>query len=168
MFRSIRLWSCSGSLSKSARMPRSPCGVSRRKSASSATVCSVRFPSRSACKSRSSAAWFPDSTSACINRSSIFKELSDLGSQWLEALRRVVGRLQYWLFISGVVMLTPAQVIPFLKDERAWVRDHAMDYLRDSHDPAPATADDLWCALDANDDEDERFQFYLSLADFPH
>src|SRR5205085_3003573 len=41
-------------------------------------------------------------------------------------------------------MLAPAQVITFLEHEDFTVRRLAVDYLREAHDPAPATADDLW------------------------
>ena len=45
-------------------------------------------------------------------------------------------------------MLTPAQVVPFLQHDDEAVREHAADYLAKAHDPSPATADDLWRAID--------------------
>jgi HEAT repeat protein len=45
-------------------------------------------------------------------------------------------------------MLTPEQVIPFLQHDDAEVRQHAVLYLAGAHDPAPATADDFWRAID--------------------
>lgn len=45
-------------------------------------------------------------------------------------------------------MLTPEQVIPFLTHDEPFVRRHAAMYLADAHDPSPATADDLWHAMD--------------------
>ena len=45
-------------------------------------------------------------------------------------------------------MLVPAQVIPFLRHDDEAVRTHAADYLADAHDPSPATAEDLWAAID--------------------
>src|SRR5688572_6606492 len=45
-------------------------------------------------------------------------------------------------------MLSPTQVIPFLEHPTRAVRELAVDYLRRAHDPTPATADDLWRALD--------------------
>lgn len=45
-------------------------------------------------------------------------------------------------------MLTPDQVIPFLAHDETFVRRHAAEYLADANDPSPATADDLWHAID--------------------
>ena len=45
-------------------------------------------------------------------------------------------------------MLTPQQVIPFLEHEDSDVRLQAILYLAGAHDPAPATADDFWRAID--------------------
>src|SRR6185503_16888734 len=45
-------------------------------------------------------------------------------------------------------MLTAEQVIPFLQDDDAEVRQHAVLYLAGAHDPAPATAEDFWQAID--------------------
>ena len=45
-------------------------------------------------------------------------------------------------------MLTAQQVIGFLDHEDVEVRQHALMYLSAAHDPAPATADDLWRAID--------------------
>src|SRR5437588_9899821 len=61
--------------------------------------------------------------------------------------------------IREALMLTPSQVIPFLEHEDFTVRRLAVDYLRDAHDPAPATADDLWRAYERFPQRD---QFGLS------
>ena len=45
-------------------------------------------------------------------------------------------------------MLTPQQVIPFLQHDDEEVRQHAVLYLAGAHDPSPATADDVWRAID--------------------
>ena len=45
-------------------------------------------------------------------------------------------------------MLSPAQVIPFLSHDDADVRKLARRYLVSAHDPAPATAEDFWTALE--------------------
>ena len=45
-------------------------------------------------------------------------------------------------------MLTPQQVIPFLGHDDPEVRLQAVLYLAGAHDPAPATADDFWRAID--------------------
>ena len=45
-------------------------------------------------------------------------------------------------------MLLPDQVIPFLQHDDPAVRAHAAHYLSRAHDPAPATADDFWRAID--------------------
>ena len=45
-------------------------------------------------------------------------------------------------------MLTPQQVIPFLTHDDEEVRLQAVLYLAGAHDPAPATADDFWRAID--------------------
>jgi hypothetical protein len=45
-------------------------------------------------------------------------------------------------------MLSPEQVLPFLLHEDADVRSHALGYFADAHDPAPATADHFWEAVD--------------------
>ena len=45
-------------------------------------------------------------------------------------------------------MLLPHQVIPFLAHADEILRDQALAYFRDAHDPAPLTADDVWAALD--------------------
>jgi HEAT repeat protein len=45
-------------------------------------------------------------------------------------------------------MLTPQQVIPFLRHDDEEVRQHATLYLAGAHDPSPATADDFWAAID--------------------
>jgi hypothetical protein len=63
-------------------------------------------------------------------------------------------------------LLTPAQVIPFLSHPDPWVRRQALDYLVPAHDPSPATADDLWRAMDAVPPT-ERHAFLSSLSDLP-
>ena len=45
-------------------------------------------------------------------------------------------------------MLTAEQVIPFLAHDDPEVRQQAVLFLAGSHDPAPATADDFWRAID--------------------
>ena len=45
-------------------------------------------------------------------------------------------------------MLTRQQVIPFLDHDDPEVRQHAVLYLAGANDPSPATADDLWRAID--------------------
>jgi hypothetical protein len=45
-------------------------------------------------------------------------------------------------------MLLPPKVIPFLMHDNVAVRTLALHYLSDAHDPSPATADDLWKAID--------------------
>ena len=45
-------------------------------------------------------------------------------------------------------MLRPDQVIPFLEHEDPDVRLQAVLYLAGAHDPEPATADDVWRAID--------------------
>jgi hypothetical protein len=48
-------------------------------------------------------------------------------------------------------MLLPDQVIPFLSHPDDLLRDQAVHYFREAHDPAPLTADRLWQAIDALD-----------------
>ena len=45
-------------------------------------------------------------------------------------------------------MLLPHQVIPFLSHPDEILREQAITYFRQAHDPAPLTADDVWAALD--------------------
>jgi hypothetical protein len=45
-------------------------------------------------------------------------------------------------------MLTAQQVIPFLEHDDVEVRQHAVLFLAGAHDPATATADDFWRAID--------------------
>ncbi len=45
-------------------------------------------------------------------------------------------------------MLKPEQVLPFLIHDLECVREFARRFLADAHDPAPATADDFWRAID--------------------
>src|SRR5687768_1798576 len=45
-------------------------------------------------------------------------------------------------------MLFPDQVIPFLQHDDERVRSQAAKYLAEAHDPSPATADDVWRAID--------------------
>jgi hypothetical protein len=45
-------------------------------------------------------------------------------------------------------MLLPAEVRPFLLHDDEHVRDQALRYFTDAHDPSPVTAEDLWACLD--------------------
>src|SRR5689334_10403347 len=45
-------------------------------------------------------------------------------------------------------MLLPSQVLPFLQHREKPVRDLALRYLSNAHDPSPATAEDLWKLID--------------------
>lgn len=45
-------------------------------------------------------------------------------------------------------MLVPSKVIPFLNHADEHVRSLAVRYLMDAHDPSPATADEVWAAID--------------------
>jgi hypothetical protein len=54
-------------------------------------------------------------------------------------------------------MLSPAEVVPFLLHEDGSVREHALEYLADGHDPGPATGDDVWTAIDRYGDEPSRY-----------
>jgi hypothetical protein len=45
-------------------------------------------------------------------------------------------------------MLSPPKVIPFLQHDSAAVRELALRYLSRAHDPNPATAGDVWAAID--------------------
>ena len=45
-------------------------------------------------------------------------------------------------------MLLPHQVLPFLEHETPSVWEHAARYFHRAHDPAPATAEDFWRAID--------------------
>ena len=56
-------------------------------------------------------------------------------------------------------MLSPAQVIPFLTHNDYAVRYHAAKFLADAHDPAPATADDFWRAIDLHGMMRDEFTF---------
>ena len=70
-------------------------------------------------------------------------------------------------------MLLPAQVVPFLLHADADVREHAFEYLARGHDPAPATAEDVWAAMDRYGDTPTRFggneraRFASEVARFP-
>lgn len=70
-------------------------------------------------------------------------------------------------------MLRSADVIPFLLHGDADVREHALEHLANGHDPAPATADDVWAAMDRYGDvptrsgANERVRFASKLAHFP-
>jgi len=63
-------------------------------------------------------------------------------------------------------MLLPAKIIPFLQHADAHVRRLAMRYLCRANDPTPATADDLWAAIDRLG-EGELHEFYFALANMP-
>ncbi len=45
-------------------------------------------------------------------------------------------------------MLTPPQVIPFLQHDDPDIREEALRYLCEAHDPSPATAEDSWRVID--------------------
>ena len=64
-------------------------------------------------------------------------------------------------------MLTPAQVIPFLTHADPLVRRSARDYFRACGDSAPATADDVWAALDRYPAGDDARALARALADLP-
>jgi hypothetical protein len=70
-------------------------------------------------------------------------------------------------------MLLPAEVVPFLLHEDPDVRAHAVEYLARGHDPAPATADDVWTAMDRHGDQprpyggNERAWLAVHLKRFP-
>ncbi|WP_428937425.1 SEC-C metal-binding domain-containing protein [Fontivita pretiosa] len=63
-------------------------------------------------------------------------------------------------------MLLPAKVIPFLQHADGHVRRLATRYLCRASDPTPATADDLWAAIDRFG-QGERHEFYFALANLP-
>jgi SEC-C motif-containing protein len=63
-------------------------------------------------------------------------------------------------------MLLPPKVIPFLQHDRPEVRELALQYLTGAHDPNPATAEDLWAAIDRHRSADLN-EFYASLSGFP-
>ena len=64
-------------------------------------------------------------------------------------------------------MLLPHQVVPFLQHDDPDVRDHAVHYLADAHDPAPASADDLWRSIDRFGPE-ASVPLLARLGDLPH
>jgi HEAT repeat protein len=63
-------------------------------------------------------------------------------------------------------MLLPPKVIPFLQHENPAVRELALRYLCDAHDPNPATADDVWAAIDRHGPGDQN-SFCIALASLP-
>ncbi len=64
-------------------------------------------------------------------------------------------------------MLSPAQVVPFLTHDDRLVRRLARDYFDRCGDPGPATADDVWAALDRFPAGDEARSLARTLADLP-
>ncbi len=69
-------------------------------------------------------------------------------------------------------MLFPAEVRPFLSHEDGFVRDLALDYLWDAHDPGGTTQEDLWATIDRygkapRDPKEERRTFAQCLVSFP-
>jgi hypothetical protein len=63
-------------------------------------------------------------------------------------------------------MLPPAKVIPLLQHEDGAVRQLAVRYLAEAHDPSPATAEDFWTAIQQLA-APERTPFYHALARMP-
>ncbi len=63
-------------------------------------------------------------------------------------------------------MLMPAEVIPFLQHADQGVRELALRYLSGAHDPSPATADDIWAAIDRFGGG-EYSRCYVALAQMP-
>ncbi|HWP39978.1 MAG TPA: hypothetical protein VNL70_03555, partial [Tepidisphaeraceae bacterium] len=63
-------------------------------------------------------------------------------------------------------MLLPAKIIPFLQHADAHVRRLAVRYLCRANDPTPATADDLWAAIDRFG-QGQVHEFHLALANMP-
>jgi hypothetical protein len=65
-------------------------------------------------------------------------------------------------------MLLPAQVLPFLQHEDAFVRSLSARYFVLAHDPAPATADDAWRSIDRFQNGQPVQEFIDLLATLPH
>src|SRR5262245_7236874 len=63
-------------------------------------------------------------------------------------------------------MLSPDQIIPFLQHSDPSVRELALRYLEGAHDPSPATADDIWRAIDRFGGSELR-HFYHALSAMP-
>ena len=63
-------------------------------------------------------------------------------------------------------MLTPQQVIPFLTDDRPYVRDQALRYFEENADPQPLSADHLWPVIDRFGLRDS-LRFLRALDDVP-
>ena len=64
-------------------------------------------------------------------------------------------------------MLSPSHVLPFVTHAEEPVRDLALDYLTEAHDPAPVTADDLWRAMERLPSVDARLPVIRRMADLP-
>ncbi len=64
-------------------------------------------------------------------------------------------------------MFTPQQMIPFLQHPSPAVVQHALSYLVDASDPAPATTEDFWLAFDATTDDDLRRSLLNRMQDMP-
>jgi hypothetical protein len=63
-------------------------------------------------------------------------------------------------------MLLPPKIIPFLQHDNMPVRTLATTYLSDAHDPTPATAEDLWKAIDRHG-PGHRDEVYRALSKLP-
>jgi hypothetical protein len=63
-------------------------------------------------------------------------------------------------------MLLPPKVIPFLQHDNPAVRELALHYLTEAHDPNPATAQDVWAAIDRHGPGDFN-TFYAALSSLP-
>lgn len=64
-------------------------------------------------------------------------------------------------------MLMPRDVLPFLEHEDPDLRHQALSYLTDASDPAPATADDLWRAIDRFGLADPDVNWPMRLGELP-
>ena len=64
-------------------------------------------------------------------------------------------------------MLFPEQVIPFLQHDDPIVRDHVLDYFRDSYAFGPLTADHYWAVIDRLGENDSTLGFAANLMDVP-
>src|SRR5262245_36014152 len=135
-------WSDCGSVSYIPTIPLIPATVSRSISASRTNACSPSLPRRNASSSRVSAAALSDSNRVWLRRLIISCTLSDQRAPWLE------------------VMLSPAQVVPFLQHADQRVRNLAVKYLSGANDPSPATADDIWRMIDKHGPGEYAFVSY--------
>jgi HEAT repeat protein len=64
-------------------------------------------------------------------------------------------------------MLMPSQVLPFLQHQDKYVRALAIKYFKRTHDPSPATADDVWKMIEAHGPGVYRSETYLALSNLP-